>query len=59
MKRAKGPKPSNGIRTNRIVVKYHDDELMEVLQAFEQHHQHPATWMREASLRFARKSKKP
>lgn len=51
--RKKGPKPSQGTRTERITVKFHATELMEVLEAFADHKQHPATWLRNKALEYA------
>ena len=45
---------------HRIVVKYHASELSEVLAGFEDHAEHPATWLRNKSLEYARyKNMKP
>jgi hypothetical protein len=58
--RKKGQKPTpKGTRMHRIVVKYHASELSEVLAGFEDQQDHPATWMRNKSLEFARKRMKP
>jgi len=59
--RKKGQKPTpKGTRMHRIVVKYHASELSEVLAGFEDHAEHPATWLRNKSLEYARyKNMKP
>jgi len=59
--RKKGQKPTpKGTRMHRIVVKYHASELSEVLAGFEDHPEHPATWLRNKSLEYARyKNLKP
>jgi hypothetical protein len=51
--RKRGPKPK-GQRKERITVKYHDSELVEILAAFADHPEHPATWLRNKSLEYAR-----
>jgi hypothetical protein len=57
--RRKGPKPK-GQRKKRITVKYHPAELDEILSAFADHPEHPATWLRNKSLEYARyKNLKP
>jgi hypothetical protein len=51
--RKRGPKPK-GQRKERITVKYHPAELDEILSAFADHPEHPATWLRNKSLEYAR-----
>jgi hypothetical protein len=51
--RKRGPKPK-GQRKERITVKYHDSELVEILAAFADNPEHPATWLRNKSLEYAR-----
>ena len=59
--RKRGPKPTpQGERKKRITVKYHPAELVEILAAFADHSEHPATWLRNKSLEYARyKNLKP